>query len=60
MIDLIKTIKKVHASLFDYAIVYLIIHILIAQYTIHIYSHRETVVSDHSEPKMGYESSQSS
>ena len=60
MIDLIKMTKMVHASLFDYVIVYLIIHILIAQYTIHIYSHREIVVSGHSEPKMGCESSQSS
>ena len=58
MIDLIKTIKKVHASLFDYAIVYLVIHIFIAQYTIHTHSHRETVVSGRREPKKGCKSSQ--
>ena len=60
MIDLIKTIKLVHVSLFDYAIIYLVIHMLITQYTVHTHSHRETVVSGHSEPKMGCEISQSS
>ena len=39
---------------------YLVIHKLITQYTVHIHSHRETVVSSLSEPKMGCESSQSS
>ena len=50
----------VYASLFDYAIIYLVIHMLITQYTIHTHSHRETIVSDHSEPKMGCKNSQSS
>ena len=50
----------VHASLFDCAIIYLVIYMLITQYTIQTLSHRETVVFSHSEPKMSCKSSQSS
>ena len=50
----------VHASLFDYAIIYLVIHMFITQYTIHTHSHRETVDSGCSDLKTGCESSQSS